>query len=62
MADFFFHISQTSGEPLVRVRPFTEEADVHTYARQLQADWPDSETIDVMQDGRLFLRLRRRPD
>ena len=58
-AEFAFHIAQASGEPLVRVRSFSGEGEAMDYARQLRADWPDSETIDVQQDGRLLARLRR---
>lgn len=62
MADFTFLISRADEAPITRERALADEHDMLIYARQLQADWPESETIDVLQDGCLLLRLRRSAD
>ncbi len=59
MLEFTFQISQTVGDPLVRTRTLPDEAGALAFAQQLQADWSDSDLIDVLLDGRLCWRLRR---
>lgn len=57
--EFTFQISQAAGDPLVRTRALPDENGALKFAQQLQADWSDSELIDVLLDGRLCWRLRR---
>jgi hypothetical protein len=61
MAAFTFHVEQADKQPLVRTRDFDGEGEAMAYAEQLLADWADSESIDVLQQGHLLSRLRRRP-
>lgn len=61
MTAFTFHVEHPDRDPVVRTRTLDGEADALAFARQLQSDWPDHETIDVLHEGALVTRLRRLP-
>lgn len=60
MASFTFQVEQSERPPMVRVRDLDDEAEALAYAQQLLADWTDSPSVDVLHEGHLLTRLRRR--
>ena len=60
MASFTFQVEQSEQQPMVRVRDLDDEAEALAYAQQLLADWADSPSVDVLHEGHLLTRLRRR--
>ena len=61
MAAFTFQVEHSDRPPMVRTRMFDDEVAALAYAEQLLDDWAESQAIDVLHEGHLLSRLRRRP-
>jgi hypothetical protein len=58
---FTFRFDPSNQPPIERTRNLDGEADALAYGRQILRDWPDCETVEVVRDGELLERFRRRP-
>ena len=61
MSAFTFRLEQPDSDPIERTRLLDDEAQAIAYGEQLLKDWPDCRLVDVVSDGQLLSRLRRRP-
>ncbi len=61
MTAFTFRVDQPDRDPVERIRRLDDEAEASAYAQQLRTDWPECRMIDVVREGELLSRLRRRP-
>jgi hypothetical protein len=61
MSAFSFRLEHPDCDPMERTRLLDDEAQAIAYGEQLLKDWPDCALVDVVSDGHLLSRLRRRP-
>jgi hypothetical protein len=62
MTAFTFQVDLPERDLVVRTRVLDGEAEALAFAQQLKSDWADYQTIDILPEGELLARLRRRPN